>query len=454
MRVSLCSAFGMRKASSFKGDNNNSPKSSYVNTDRLMHDIFIPMAKMDSGSDPVAAENNIPSTQAQKDFANNLKTRLEEMGLSEVAIDENHIITATYEGNIGGKEKSPVVGLIAHYDTSPDSPNTNVKPQIHDYKGGNIELSGGTVIPEKDLAKYIGHRIITSDGTTLLGADDKAGIAEILEAVNIFKEHPELKRPTIRFAFTPDEETGEGVKKFDTKAFGADFAYTVDGELPHQFNIETFNAFNPLVTITGNATHTNYAKTNGMINSIYILADLLKRLPEDMRAENTEGKEGFIHAHRLNGGMGKIEFTILVRDFEAKGAEEKMALLGQIAKEVEALHPGCKITIDPKESYHNMRPKIDEMPEIVDYIKQGIKQTGLEPEEIPIRGGTDGAHLSLKDLLTPNIGTGANNFHQKSEFISQTDMTKASNVIVNMMTTIAEDSERIMPKLLKRRAYL
>lgn len=453
MRVNFCSAFSARKAYSFTGDS-NSQKPTYVNLQRLVHDTFIPMVKTDSGSDPVAAKTMVPSTQEQKDFANGLKTRLEKMGLTEVAIDEHHIVTATLEGNIGTPEETPIVGLIAHYDTSPDSPNKGVNPQFHDYKGGNIELLEGTVIPEKDLVKYVGQKIITSDGKTLLGADDKAGIAEILEAINIFLEHPDLKRPKIRLAFTPDEETAEGVKKFDIKAFGADFAYTVDGELPHQYSRETFNAFNPIVTITGKAAHTNYGKTNGLQNSIYALADLIKMLPENMRPETTEGREGFIHAHRLSGDFGKVEFTLLVRDFEQKGAEDKMALLGQIVKEVEKIHPKCSIEIKPNEEYHNMGPKIDELPEIVNYIRQGIKQAGMEPEELPIRGGTDGANLSLKNLLTPNIGTGANKFHQKGEFISTTDMQRVAAIIVNTITTIADDSKRLMPKLLKRRAYL
>lgn len=454
MRVNFNCAFGTKKSYNFKGNTGNPPTASYVNPQRLVYDTFIPMAKIGSGSDPIEADKMIPSTDAQKDFALKLKTKLEQMGLSEVSIDKNHIITATLEGNIGTPEQTPVVGLIAHYDTSPDSPNSDVKPQIHNYQGGDIKLLDGTVIPEKDLSQYVGHKIITSDGTTLLGADDKAGIAEIMEAVNVFKDHPELKRPKLRLAFTPDEETGEGIKKFDIKAFGADFAYTVDGELPHQYNKETFNAFNPLVTITGKAAHTNHAKTNGLINAIYALPDLINSLPPEMRAENSEGKEGFIHAHRINGGMGKIDVTILVRDFETQGAQERISLLEQIVKTVAALHPECSFEIKPNKSYSNMRPYIDEMPEIVEYIKQGIQQAGLTPEEIPVRGGTDGAELSGRGLLTPNLGTGANNFHQKTEFISETDMTKSAHILVNILTTIADDAKKVMPTILKRRVNL
>lgn len=419
---------------------------SFINADR-MTDSFISMARIDSGSKEAIAETQIPSTEGQKTMAQMLKIELEKLKLKDINVDNNFIVTATLEGNIG--ENSPVVGLIAHMDTTEDVPTGPVKPRIHDYNGGDIKLGSNTTISAKDLKNYVGHKIITSDGTTLLGADDKAGIAEILEAIKVFIEHPELKRPKIRIAFTPDEETGMGAEKFNIKDFGADVAYTVDGDLPHTIENESFNAFNPEIIIKGKNIHTGDAK-GIMKNSIKVASWIVEKLPKSQSPETTEKRQGFYHIDEISGTVEKTKINLMVRDHDFKKAEKRIAFLEKIIERAREKF-GCEIFFDQKERYRNMREKIDELPEVVNYAKAGIMRTGLKPKISFIRGGTDGSHLSINGLLTPNIGIGGQKIHSKEEFVAVSDMVKCTENILNIMIVWAENAAKVMPKILSRR---
>lgn len=432
----------------FKGSNKTAAinVSNFINAQRMV-DSFISLAKIDSASNEELAEKKTPSSDGQKTVAKVLKKELEKLGLTDIQMDEYSIVTATLESNIG---ESPVVGLLAHMDTSPDAPSVNIQPQIHDYKGGDIVLKEGTVIPAKKLESYAGQKIITSDGTTLLGADDKAGIAEILESLKIFKENPELKHPKIRIAFTPDEEVGMGTKHFDIKKFGADVAYTVDGDLPHIIEDESFNAFNPEIIIKGKSTHCGTAKEDGMINSIKVANWIINKLPKDQAPENTEKKQGYYHVDAISGNVAETKMNMLVRDHNYERAKLRVAFLQDLVKKAEEKFH-CEISFDPKERYHNMKQKIKEFPEVVNFAKEGVKRTILEVKTKAIRGGTDGSELSLAGLLTPNIGAGGQNFHSKSEFLPVEDMKKCTANIVNTLIVWAEKSKKVMPKILARR---
>lgn len=431
----------------FKGANlSPSNISSFINTDRMV-DSFISMAKVDTGSNEALAETKTPSTDGQKKMARMLEEELKKLNLKDIEVNEHSIVTATLESNIGND--SPVVGLLAHMDTSSDAPTSNISPQILDYKGGDIKLSEGTIIPAKDLGNYIDQKIITSDGKTLLGADDKAGIAEILEAVKVFQEHPELKHPKIRIAFTPDEETGMGIDKFDIKRFSADVAYTIDGDLPHIIENESFNAFNPEIIIKGISSHCGYAKDK-MINSIKVANWIMDKLPKNQAPETTEKKQGYYHVDEIHGTVSETKMNMLVRDHNFEKAKYRMTFLQEIIRKAQEKFK-CEITCNPKERYHNMKEKLDEFPEAVKYAKEGVKLSGLIPKTVAIRGGTDGSHLSLQGLPTPNLGAGGHNFHSKSEFLPIEEMIKCTENIVNILTVWAENAKKVMPKIIARR---
>lgn len=422
-----------------------SPRITYPINENRMVDSFVKIAKIDTGSDHVMAETRIPSTECQNNLAQELKTQLINLGLKDVEVDEYSTVTATLESNIGD---SPTIGLLAHMDTSPDAPNKGVKPQIHDYKGGDINLKNGTVIPEKDLLPYKGNRIITSDGTTLLGADDKAGIAEILEAIQVFRENPDIKHPRIRIAFTPDEETGMGISKFDIKKFGADAAYTVDGDLPHVIEDESFNAFNPEITIKGKNVHTGYAKEGGMINATMIAAWIANKLPKKECPEKTEGKQGFYHINSISGNVNETKISMLVRDHDMNKATKRIKNLEKIVAKAEKKF-GCEIQFDKKEKYHNMKEFIDKFPNVMEYAREGLRRSGLTPVAKSIRGGTDGSQLSLRGLPTPNLGAGGINFHSVKEFVPVESMKKAVENILNIMGVWAENSQKVLKTLVK-----
>lgn len=416
-----------------------------IKEDRIT-DTFVRLAKMDSGSNEVMAEKQIPSTVEQKCIANWLKSDLEKLGLKDIAVDEHFFVTATLESNI---EKAPVIGLLAHMDTSPDAPNKGVKPQINDYKGGDIVLKEGTTISAKDLKAYVGQKVITSDGTTLLGADDKAGIAEILETLNVLKENPDIKHPQIKVAFTPDEETGMGIKSFDIKKFGADIAYTVDGDLPQVVENESFNAFNPEINIKGNNVHCGYAKGK-MINALSVGSWIQEQLPKDQLPETTEGRQGYYHVNQINGDVGQTNMKMLVRDHDYNKAVERVNFLKDIVdKAKDKFH--CDIEFNPKEMYRNMGDKIKEFPELMQYTLEGVSRSQLKPETKAIRGGTDGCHLSLNGLRTPNLGAGGLNFHSKAEFLPVQNLTKCTENILNILSVWAEKASEVMPKILALR---
>lgn len=420
---------------------------SFINTDRMV-DSFISLAKIDSGSKEKIAMKKTPSTQGQVVLANILAQRLREMGLTNVDVDEHAFVTATLAGNIG--ENSPKIALLAHMDTSEDSPSKNVKPIIHDYKSGDLKLSKKSVISAQDLKNYVGQKIITSNGQTLLGADDKAGIAEIIEAINVFKEHPELKRPHIKIVFTPDEETGFGIAKCDIKKIGADFAYTVDGDLPNIVEDGSFNAFNPEIVIKGKNVHTGYAYKK-MISANDLANEFMNSLPKNQRPVSTKGKQGYLHVTDIKGNVNKAKINMYVRDFDYEKVKSRVDFLKNVCKELEKKYPGSSVTLLPNERYRNMKEKLNEFPQVVEFAKKAIKRSGLKPKTVLIRGGTDGSRLSLKGLLTPNLGAGGHNFHSKMEFLPIEDMKKCTENILNLMMIWAENSKKIMPKILLRR---
>jgi tripeptide aminopeptidase len=342
----------------------------------------------------------------------------------------------------------PVIGLIAHMDTSPEVSGANVNPIIHEnYQGEDIVLPND---PEQviefdknpELKHCIGKDIITTDGTTLLGADDKAGIAEIMGTLQYLVENPDVKHGTIRVAFTVDEEVGTGTKYFDVKKFGADYAYTIDGESLGEIEDETFCADTAKVTIKGVNVHPGYAKGK-MINGIKIGAELIERLPKDsMSPETTEGREGYLHPHAFKGTVELTEITFLVRDFTVEGLKEKEDFLQKICDELNQKYAPATVTMEVEESYRNMKYKIDEDPKVVEYAIEAVKRAGIEPRQSLIRGGTDGSRLSFMGLLTPNIFTGGHNFHSKKEWICIYDMEKAVETLVNLVQIWAEKSKK------------
>ena len=383
-----------------------------------------------------------PSTEKQKILAKVLVEDLKEIGLSDAGMDEHGYVTATLEANT--KKKIPTLGLIAHMDTSPDVSGKDVKPHIHkNYQGGDIVLPGDTsqVILESDnpnLREQIGNDVITSDGTTLLGADNKAGIAEIFDALHYIVQHPEIEHGRIRVAITPDEEVGNGTKYFDVKAFAADYAYTVDGETAGEIENETFCADSVTIKIHGHNVHPGYAKDK-LVNSIKIASEFIEKLPKDgLSPETTEKREGYVHPHHVSGGIETTTIKFLIRDFEEDGLKEKEAMLKELAESVVKKHPKAKLDFEVEESYRNMRFKLDEDPKVVEHAMEAVRRAGVEPKLNLIRGGTDGARLCYEGLLTPNIFTGGHNFHSKLEWISIQDMERAVETIVHLIQVWTE----------------
>jgi len=383
-----------------------------------------------------------PSTEKQKKLAQYLVNELKEMGLSDASMDQYGYVTATLNANTN--ENVPTIGLIAHMDTSPDVSGENVKAVIHqNYQGGDIVLPGDSsqVIRYEEtpaLAQQIGNDIITSDGTTLLGADNKAGIAEIFDSIHYFKQHPEVKHGKVRIAITPDEEVGEGTKYFNVKAFGADYAYTIDGEAAGDVENETFCADTVVLTIHGRNVHPGYAKGK-MVNSIKIMSEIIDQLPKNrLSPETTEKREGYVHPNNIEGGVETTTVKFLIRDFTVEGLKKHETFLREVAEKVVSNYPHATMDFDVKESYRNMKYKLDEEPKVVDYAVEAIRRSGLSPKIGGIRGGTDGARLSYEGLLTPNIFTGGHNFHSKLEWISVQDMQKAVVVIIHLIKVWAE----------------
>jgi tripeptide aminopeptidase len=401
---------------------------------------FLKYVKFDTQSQENAP--TVPSTEKQKVLARELVKELKAIGLKDAAMDGHGYVTATLEAN--AKRKIPVIGLIAHMDTSPDVSGKNVKPQVHrNYQGGDIVLPGDekqVIRPAEnpELKKKIGHDIITSDGTTLLGADDKAGIAEIFTALEILMSQPEIEHGKIRVAVTPDEEVGEGTKFFDVKKFGARYAYTVDGETVGEIENETFSADSAILHIYGRNVHPGYAKGK-MVNAVKIAAEFIGKLPKTrLSPETTEKRQGYVHPDHIAGGVEEATVKFLIRDFETSGLKEKEAFLEKLALSVVKKYPKARFHFEVKESYRNMRLKLEKTPEVVERAMEAARRAGLRPKMNLIRGGTDGSKLCYQGLPTPNLFTGGHNFHSRLEWISRQDMEKAVETIVHLVRVWAD----------------
>jgi len=386
-----------------------------------------------------------PSTEKQKLLAEELVRELLAMGLNDAAMDEWGYVTATLPANVS--QPTPIIGLIAHLDTSPDVSGKDIKAIRHqNYRGGDIHLPAGVVIRADEnpaLAGQIGNDIITSSGDTLLGADNKAGIAEIFDALHHLSTHPGIKHGTIRVAITPDEEVGRGTEHFDVAKFGAHYAYTIDGESLGEVEDETFCADSVTIHIQGVNVHPGYAK-NKIANAVKIAAEMIERLPKDrLSPETTEKREGYVHPHGLNATVEEATVKFLIRDFTVEGLKEKETFLQNMAEEVIQRHPRAKMTFKVDESYRNMKYKLDEKPEVIEHAVEAVQRAGIQPIRSIIRGGTDGSRLSYQGLLTPNIFTGGHNFHSRQEWISVQDMQKAVEVIVQLVQ-IWEEKGRAM----------
>jgi len=408
---------------------------------------FLRYARIDTQSKDDA--ETYPSTAKQLDLLNLLAQELRGLGLKDVAIDQYGYVMATIPSNLPathpGHGKVPAIGLIAHVDTSPSTSGADVRPQvIENYKGGDITLRGDPTVvirmaENPELTKNIGKTIVTTDGTTLLGADDKAGIAIIMTAAEQMLTNPNIMHGDVRVAFTPDEEVGNGTKFFDIKRFGAQFAYTVDGDRLGELNKETFSANLATITVHGRNIHPGTAK-NVMVNSIRAMADIITRMPKQIAPETTEGYEPYIHPHALQGEEAKSTLKILLRDFNTAGLDVLKKRLEDIIAEVQPLHPKARIELTITEQYRNMRDHMGNDTRVLDCLWEAARRAGVEPKWVPIRGGTDGSRLTEKGLPTPNIFTGGNNYHGKTEWLSVYAMEKSIDAVVSLVQVWAEKS--------------
>ncbi|MGI0107406.1 peptidase T [Salinimicrobium sp. WS361] len=402
-------------------------------------DRFLSYVKIDTQSDETS--ESTPSTEKQWDLANKLKAELETMGMQEVSIDEHAYVMATLPSNV--EHDVPVIGFVAHFDTTPDFSGTNVNPQIiENYDGKNIILNKEKNIvlsPEyfDDLLQYEGQTIITTDGTTLLGADDKAGITEIMEAMKYLIEHPEIPHGKIRVCFTPDEEIGRGAHKFDVEKFGAEWAYTMDGSQVGELEYENFNAAGAVVKVSGKSVHPGYAKDK-MINSMYIAMDFINSLPRLETPEHTEDRQGFFHLNAIEGDVEETTLHYIIRDHDREHFEARKEMIKDLAAEICSQYERDCVTVEVKDQYYNMREKVEPVMHIVDIAEAAMKKADVTPIIKPIRGGTDGAQLSFKGLPCPNIFAGGHNFHGKYEYVPVESMQKAVEVIVQIAELTAE----------------
>ncbi len=403
-------------------------------------DRFLRYAQIDTQSKD--GTGTTPSTKKQFDLANLLVKELKEMGVPNVEIDDHCYVYASIPSNLPethpAYNKVPAIGFLAHVDTSPDSPGKDVKPQIiTNYQGGDIPLQGVDgmfikVSENEPLKNLIGDTIVTSDGTTLLGADDKAGIAAIMNAADYFMNNKDVLHGDIRIAFTPDEEIGQGTVKFDLEKFGAKYAYTIDGELPGELNKETFSANGATVIAEGRDIHPGNAK-DIMVNSIRAIADVIARMPRDMAPETTELYEPYIHPHSVEGSVTKSTLKILFRDFETPGLDKQKEIMEDIIKEVQKLNPKTNIRLEIQEMYRNMRDELDKHPLVLKALWEAADKAGANPYWKPIRGGTDGSRLTEMGLPTPNIYGGGQNFHSKNEWLSVKGMNTAVETIKHLL---------------------
>ncbi|PRS22290.1 peptidase T [Bacillus safensis] len=400
---------------------------------------FTSYVKVDTQSD--AEKESCPSTEGQLNLARQLVEEMKSIGIQEVTMDENGYVMGTIPSNTD--KDVPTIGFLAHIDTATDFTGKNVKPQLHEnYQGGDITLNEDLHIvlsPQQfpNLQKYQGHTLITTDGTTLLGADNKAGIAEIMTAMHYLIEHPDIKHGKIRVAFTPDEEIGRGPHKFDVDTFGASYAYTIDGGPLGELQYESFNAAGAKVSIKGNNVHPGTAKDK-MVSAAKIGMLFHNKLPSDESPEYTEGYEGFFHLTKFVGEVEEAELQYIIRDFDKEKFNNRKALFEKIANDLKATYGENSITLSIQDQYYNMREKIEPVKHIVDIAHEAMENRSVTPVIEPIRGGTDGSQLSYKGLPTPNIFTGGENFHGKYEFISVENMVKATEVIVEIARLFEE----------------
>ena len=401
-------------------------------------DRFLKYVKFDTQSDELT--NRTPSTPGQYKFAQALEKELHELGLEDISLDENGYLMATLPANTD--REVPTVGFIAHLDTSPDLSGHNVNPRIvNAYDGGDITLNADNDVvlsPSEfpELLHYVGQDLIVTDGTTLLGADDKAGIAEIISAVEYLKAHPEIEHGKIRIAFNPDEEIGQGAHKFDVDRFGADWAYTMDGGEVGELEYENFNAAVANVTFKGRNVHPGYAK-HKMVNSIRIANQFILMLPRWETPEHTEGYEGFYHLVKIEGDVEKTTLTYIIRDHDRDRFERRKRELEHLTRKTNNEFPGCA-TIEIRDQYFNMREKIEPVMHIITIAEKAMELAGVKPKVQPIRGGTDGAQLSFKGLPCPNIFAGGLNFHGRYEFVPIPSMEKAEKTIVEIARLVAQ----------------
>lgn len=399
---------------------------------------FVSYVTVDTESDPTS--ESTPSTAKQWDLANALVEELKSIGMEEVSIDENAYIMATLPSN--SAKKLPIIGFISHFDTSPDFTGANVKPQIiENYDGNDIILDKEQNIvlsPTyfEDLLLYKGQTLITTDGNTLLGADDKAGITEIISAMEYLINHPEIEHGTIKVGFTPDEEIGRGAHKFDVKKFGADWAYTMDGSQVGELEYENFNAAGAIVTVKGKIVHPGYAKGK-MINSMYIATEFINSLPQLEKPEHTEGREGFFHLHNMIGAVEDTKLQYIIRDHDRSHFEARKNVINKLAEDLNTQYGRDVISIEIKDQYFNMREKIEPVMHIVDIAEKAMIEANIKPLVKPIRGGTDGSQLSYMGLPCPNIFAGGHNFHGRYEYVPVESMQKAIEVIVNIAQLVA-----------------
>lgn len=396
-------------------------------------DRFLRYVVIDTQSDPKSSAQ--PSTEKQKNLGHVLVGELLAIGLSDAHMDEHGYVHATIPSNVD--KPVPVICFCSHMDTAPDFTGTNVKPRIlHNYGGGDIQLPGDPqqVIRVSDhpvLLDQIGNDIITTDGTTLLGADDKAGLAEIITAAQFLVDNPDIRHGTIKLLLTVDEEIGRGVDKVDVAKLGAQFAYTVDGETAGHIEDESFSADGVDITISGVAIHPGFAKDK-MENAIKIAGAIIDRLPRDIAPETTEGKEGFIHPTGVTGSMEKAALSFIIRDFTDDGLTTKEAMLEALVKEVMAGYPGSSYTFTVRQQYRNMKSVLDRHPEIVDNAVEAVRRAGMVPVRGSIRGGTDGSRLSFMGLPCANIFAGGHAFHSPLEWVSRQDMERAVKTLVEL----------------------
>ncbi len=400
-------------------------------------DRFISYITIDTESDP--ASDTTPSTMKQWDLARKLHQELIDMGMSDVSIDENAYVMATLPSNVN--HDVPVIGFISHFDSTPDFTGKDIKPQIiHDYDGGDIPLKGSNLVLTPDyfesLTQYKGQTIITTDGTTLLAADDKAGITEIMTAMKVMIYNPSIKHGTIKIGFTPDEEIGRGAHKFDVEKFGADWAYTMDGSQIGELEYENFNAAGAVVTFHGKIVHPGYAKGK-MINSMYIAQEFIESLPRMETPEHTEGYQGFFHLHNMKGAVEKTELQYIIRDHDREHFEARKEVMNKLVADLNAQYDREAISIEIKDQYFNMREKVEPVMHIVDIAEKAMRELNIEPLIKPIRGGTDGSQLSYMGLPCPNIFAGGHNFHGPYEFVPVESMMKATEVIVKIAELVA-----------------